>query len=88
MHNDTQDNESHSGLSGYKSPIKKLAESFKRSRDNLREKHKKLKKTIKGYKIKIRDLTGSRDKWKLVAKKLEKDLVELREKEKKKTTPS
>jgi len=79
MTNDTEDKKSRSGLDGYKTPIKKLAESFKNSRDQLRKKYNELKNTIKSYTIKIRDLTNSRDKWKKVAKKLEKDLKELRE---------
>ena len=83
--NDTKDSKSHSRLDGFKSPIKKLAESFQRSRNKLREKYKELKKTIKGYKIKIRDLAASRDKWKCVAKKLEKELEKLRKKKKRET---
>ncbi len=82
MNKDSEDNNSHSGLNGFKSPIKKLAESFKRSRDKLRKKYSELKRATVDYKIKIRDLSASRDKWKAVAKQLEKDLKTLREEKK------
>ena len=81
MGKDSEDN-SHSGLNGFKSPIKKLAESFKRSRDKLRKKYNELKRSTVDYKIKIRDLSASRDKWKATAKQLEKDLKALREEKK------
>ena len=88
MSNDSHKNDALPSLKKYKSPIKKLAASFLRSRDSIRNKHDALKKKLKSYTIKIRDLSESRNKWKAVAKQLEKKLKELRkEKERKKKTP-
>jgi septal ring factor EnvC (AmiA/AmiB activator) len=48
----------------YKSPSSRLVPSLRNAYDNARVKIADLRKTIKYYQIKTRDLGNSRDKWK------------------------
>jgi uncharacterized coiled-coil DUF342 family protein len=51
----------------YKSPTSALKWCFEQSRDRWKNKYKKLKATVKGYKNNIADLSKSRDQWRLKA---------------------
>jgi hypothetical protein len=48
----------------FKSPVDRLARLFRKGRDNWREKAIERHEEIRGLKIKIRDLTESRENWK------------------------
>lgn len=52
------------GLSGYRSRIRVLAEWFRQSRDNWKQKYMELKREIKRFKNRACDLEKSRDHWK------------------------
>ena len=55
----------------YKSPVRKLARFFEKSRDQWKTKCRKAKKTIKYLKNRVRFLEESRDRWKSRAQELE-----------------
>lgn len=59
----------------YKTPLNKLIQFFKTSRDKWKAKSAEKQKRIDFLETKIRDLTRSRDKWKNKAKSLEKSSV-------------
>jgi uncharacterized protein YdaU (DUF1376 family) len=61
----------------YKSPSRVLASFFERSRDGWKQKYQELKATVKGYKIRIADLTKSREHWRLKAKQAGEQLSTL-----------
>ena len=48
----------------YKSPIKKLARFFERSRDQWKAKYREAKKTVIYLRNRVRSLEKSRDHWK------------------------
>jgi chromosome segregation ATPase len=51
-------------LSSYRSPRRVLADWFRKSRNNWRQKYADLKAEIKRFKIRAYDLQKSRDHWK------------------------
>jgi septal ring factor EnvC (AmiA/AmiB activator) len=51
----------------FKSPARVLASFFQRSRDGWKRKYQELKATVKAHKVRIADLSKSRDKWRLKA---------------------
>lgn len=55
----------------YKSPVRKLARFFEKSRDRWKAKCREAKKTIKYLKNRVRFLEESRDRWKRQAQELE-----------------
>ena len=66
----------------YKSPIRKLARFFEKSRDNWKIKYKEVKTTVRYLKDKVSSLEKSRDNWKKKAQDANAKLVayELEEK--------
>jgi len=52
---------------GYKSRLGALVWFFRKSRDGWKRKHQDLKATVKGYKVRVADLSKSRDRWRLKA---------------------
>jgi len=69
----------------YKSPVRKLAQFFEKSRDQWKAKCREAKETIKLLKNRIRFLEESRERWKSRAKELEAQVkqMEARERESK-----
>jgi len=69
----------------YKSPVRKLAQFFEKSRDQWKAKCREAKATIKLLKNRIRFLEESRERWKSRAKELEAQVkqMEARERESK-----
>jgi len=67
----------------YKSPVRKLARFFEKSRDQWKAKCREAKATIKLLKNRIRFLEESRERWKSRAKELEAQVkqIEARERE-------
>jgi predicted nucleic acid-binding Zn-ribbon protein len=65
----------------YKTPLKKLVQFFKESRDNWKAKYKKIKKENKRLEHKVRTLLKSRKKWKKEALELRKQIKQLNTKE-------
>lgn len=61
----------------YKSPVKKLAKFFEKSRDQWKAKCGRAKTKLKYLKNRVRDLENSREKWKQKAKKLEAEQKKL-----------
>lgn len=55
----------------YKSPVRKLARFFEKSRDQWKAKCREAKKTVKYLKNRVRFLEESRDRWKGQAQELE-----------------
>lgn len=72
---------SESKLTEYKSPRSKLVRFFETSRNAWKAKCKAAKKTIKALNIRIRDIKISREKWKIRALALEKELAQLKKQE-------
>lgn len=62
----------------YKSPVKKLAKFFEKSRDQWKAKCKEAKAKIKYLNNKVRDLEKSREKWKQKSKQGEVELKKLK----------
>jgi predicted nuclease with TOPRIM domain len=98
-HNDSiQDPDS----KGYKSRPGALAWFFRESRDGWKRKYRDLKGTVKGLKVRVADLTRSREQWRAKAEQaserlgvLEAENAELRarfaeaeDKKKRATTPA
>lgn len=61
-------------MKNFKSPIYQLAQFFKKSRDQWRQRAIEKQKKIRALLVKVRDLSNSRDKWKQKAKELEQKL--------------
>lgn len=51
----------------YKSRPGALVWFFRKSRDGWKRKHHDLKAAVKGYKVRVADLSKSRDRWRLKA---------------------
>jgi chromosome segregation ATPase len=69
----------------YKSRTGALAWFFRKSRDGWKRKYRDLKGTVKGLKVRIADLTRSREQWRAKAERagerlaaLESEIAELR----------
>ncbi len=65
----------------YKSPVRKLARFFEKSRDQWKAKCREAKKTIKYLKNRVRFLEESRDRWKSRAQELEAQVKQIDAKE-------
>jgi len=63
---------------GYVSPVGKLAEFFRSSRDRWKARSAKSQQKIKALDGKVRDLTVSRDAWKAKANDLKRELDDSR----------
>jgi len=63
---------------GYVSPVGKLAEFFRSSRDRWKARSAKSQQKIKALDGKVRDLTVSRDAWKAKANDLKRELEDSR----------
>jgi hypothetical protein len=65
----------------YKSPVRKLARFFEKSRDQWKAKCRAAKTTVKRLKSRVRFLEESRDRWKGRAKELQAQMAQLEAKE-------
>jgi len=65
----------------YKSPVRKLARFFEKSRDQWKAKCREAKATIKYLKSRVRFLEDSRDRWKSRAQELEAQVKQMEAKE-------
>lgn len=65
----------------YKSPVRKLARFFEKSRDQWKAKCREGKATIKYLKNRVRFLEDSRDRWKSRAQELEAQVKQMKAKE-------
>ena len=65
----------------YKSPVRKLARFFEKSRDQWKAKCREAKATIKYLKNRVRFLEESRDRWKSRAQELEAQVKQMEVKE-------
>ena len=65
----------------YKSPVRKLARFFEKSRDRWKAKCREAKRTIKYFKNRVRFLEDSRDRWKSRAHELEARVKQMEAKE-------
>ncbi len=65
----------------YKSPLRKLARFFEKSRDQWKAKCREAKEQIKLLKNRVRFLEQSRDRWKSEAKELKAEVAELKARE-------
>lgn len=65
----------------YKSPVRKLARFFEKSRDQWKAKCREAKATIKYLKKRVRFLEDSRDRWKSRAQELEAQVKQIETKE-------
>jgi hypothetical protein len=64
-------------MDAYSSPLRKLANIFKKGRDGWKRKCQAAKQKLKKYYIQIRDLKISRNAWKKKAMVLKKRVVDL-----------
>ena len=60
-------------MKGYKSPVRRLAQFFKQSRDKWKKRAKEKQKEVRGLKVKVRDLRQSREQWKKKEKEAERE---------------
>ena len=65
----------------YKSPVRKLARFFEKSRDQWKAKCREAKAQIKLHKNRIRFLEESRERWRSRVKELEAEVVALKARE-------
>ncbi len=65
----------------YKSPVRKLARFFEKSRDQWKVKCREAKATIKYLKNRVRFLEESRERWKIRAQELEARAKQMEAKE-------
>jgi predicted RNase H-like nuclease (RuvC/YqgF family) len=65
----------------YKSPVRKLARFFERSRDQWKAKCRKAKETIKCLKNRVRFLEESKERWKNEAQELDARVKQMAAKE-------
>ena len=65
----------------YKSPVRKLARFFEKSRDQWKAKCREAKATIKYLKNRVRFLEESRERWKSGAQELEARVKQMEAKE-------
>ena len=65
----------------YKSPVRKLARFFEKSRDQWKAKCREAKRTIKYLKNRVRFLEENRDRWKGRAEELEVRVKQMEAKE-------
>ena len=65
----------------YKSPVRKLARFFEKSRDQWKAKCREAKATIKYLENRVRFLDDSRDRWKSRAQELEAQVKQMEAKE-------
>jgi hypothetical protein len=64
-------------MKGYKSPVRRLAQFFKKSRDKWKKRAKEKQKELRRMKVKVRDLSKSREQWKKKAKEAERKLGQI-----------
>lgn len=67
------------GLEGFRSRVRVLADWFRRSRDNWKDKYMQAKAELKKYKVRVSDVNKSRDRWKEKAQTTERELEALQE---------
>jgi len=65
----------------YKSPVRKLARFFEKSRDQWKAKHRRAKATVKRLKNHVRFLDQSKEHWKSRAQELEMEVARLKARE-------
>jgi chromosome segregation ATPase len=65
----------------YRSPVRKLARFFEKSRDQWKAKCREAKRTIKYLKNRVRFLEEGRDRWKSQAQELEARVKQMEVKE-------
>jgi chromosome segregation ATPase len=65
----------------YRSPVRKLARFFEKSRDQWKAKCREAKRTIKYLKNRVRFLEEGRDRWKSQAQELEARVKQMEAKE-------
>ena len=70
----------------YKSPTRKLARFFEKSRNNWKRKYKEAKKTVRYLKDKVSSLEKSRDNWKKKAQEANAKLASYEFEEKKRNS--
>jgi len=61
-------------LKDYKISVHRLANYFKKSRDNWKNRAAEKQQKIRALLVKIRDLSNSRDKWKQKANELQQKI--------------
>ena len=65
----------------YKSPVRRLARFFEKSRDRWKAKCREAKRTIKYFKNRVRFLEDSRDRWRSQAQELKVRVKQMEAKE-------
>lgn len=65
----------------YKSPVRKLARFFEKSRDQWKAKHHQAKASVKRLKNRVRFLDQSKEHWKKRAQELEREVARLKARE-------
>ena len=65
----------------YKSPVRKLARFFEKSRDQWKAKHHQAKASVKRLKNRVRFLNQSKGHWKSRAQELEREVARLKARE-------
>ena len=63
----------------YKSPLKKLAQFFKRSRDGWKAKYHEVKRLCRQMSSRLRAVEASRDRWKQAAKATKREADRLQQ---------
>ena len=65
----------------YKSPVRKLARFFEKSRDQWKAKHRRAKASVKRLKNRARFLDQSKEQWKSRVQELEMEVARLKARE-------
>jgi chromosome segregation ATPase len=65
----------------YKSPVRKLAHFFEKSRDQWKAKHRRAKASVKRLKNRERFLAQSKEQWKSRVQELEREVARLKARE-------
>ena len=65
----------------YRSPVRKLARFFEKSRDQWKSKHGRAKTSVKRLKNRVRFLDKSREQWKSRVQELEMEVARLKTRE-------
>ncbi len=62
----------------FKSPLARLARLFRRSRDTWKQRAADKQRALKQLRITVRDVTESRDHWKIIARQQFQEIATLR----------
>jgi chromosome segregation ATPase len=75
----SKENQNPEELTVFKSPVRILARSFQRSRDNWKRKHQDLKRQMKRLQVQVYDVRQSREQWRQRAEEQELRVQQLEE---------